>query len=683
MTIFCRNYFLSFISIQIAIVCFFGNLYAQQSNSIPEVSRGELPMAISGPNHVIVYLGMNALMPGTRLEAGWEGYQLYRAAEGEENFTLVNEKPIQVINDTTQLKEFLGPAKINDLMVEFQKSTMDSLIMVFGTGSEILTSFALFDLEFGRALGLVYFDENVEAGKTYRYKVAKIKEGEESEKSGEISVLYGTPPEILDPVQITASSADSAINLHILSEIDGRFHHVYNSMDKEAPFQQLTALPIVMADTVINETDSLVQVGETYYYTVSTEDMFGNKVFSDTIEVVALPPLPPVIPDISAELDSNHIHINWASVDHEWLNGYQLYRAIGRPDSAVTKLTEAPLPITDSVYADYNILPDTKYYYYVTSIDAFGQESPKSIKASLTNFSSKHPLPPTNLKATGLEDGVKLEWVASPSPDAAGYFVLRSLISTKDTANPIVISDILDATQLTYTDTAKVLSPAGMYAYYIMPMSHSGVEGPYSEPAFGSPNATLVPMPISYLTGSTSEFLGNVLEWGRTPDDLAIKAALYRTPANDSTQWQKVFEEFLSMGSYQYQDTTAQKGVKYAYRLVTVSEDGTESTPSETVILQRDIPLPTPPQGISAETSDNGINLNWLPNFAQEVQGYHIYRRTHKQGWQRITVNKIPRGTNNFEDNKTEEGTQYFYRLTCAINDELEGEPSETVSLER
>jgi hypothetical protein len=76
----------------------------------------------------------------------------------------------------------------------------------------------------------------------------------------------------------------------------------------------------------------------------------------------------------------------------------------------------------------------------------------------------------------------------------------------------------------------------------------------------------------------------------------------------------------------QYRDAQISDGVRYWYRLSSVSPAGVESVPSSPAVVRADFTPPPKPTGLSALVTGNGVELAWAPSSAGDLDHYNVFR---------------------------------------------------------
>ena len=85
---------------------------------------------------------------------------------------------------------------------------------------------------------------------------------------------------------------------------------------------------------------------------------------------------------------------------------------------------------------------------------------------------------------------------------------------------------------------------------------------------------------------------------------------------------------------------------------------------------------------MSAEATENGINLKWEQDDFVTLAGYNVYRSDDEFGYYtRINPYVIPAETKEFFDNTVEPGKMYYYNFTVVQTDFTESAPSGKISV--
>ena len=130
-----------------------------------------------------------------------------------------------------------------------------------------------------------------------------------------------------------------------------------------------------------------------------TDEGYAGPEVTDTT-----PPAVPTGLDVTT-YSSNKLSLNWNANTEEDLANYNVYRST----SAGGTYTKVGSPITTS-YRDTGLSPNTTYYYKISAVDLFDNESALSAYDSATTAAadSTPPCVPTGLAAQGHDAFVTL-----------------------------------------------------------------------------------------------------------------------------------------------------------------------------------------------------------------------------------------------------------------------------------
>ena len=75
-----------------------------------------------------------------------------------------------------------------------------------------------------------------------------------------------------------------------------------------------------------------------------------------------------------------------------------------------------------------------------------------------------------------------------------------------------------------------------------------------------------------------------------------------------------------------FRDDQILDGVRYWYRLSSVSPAGVESVPSSPTVVRADFTPPARPTGLNALVTVNGVELSWNPSPDADLDHYNVFR---------------------------------------------------------
>jgi fibronectin type 3 domain-containing protein len=147
---------------------------------------------------------------------------------------------------------------------------------------------------------------------------------------------------------------------------------------------------------------------------------------------------PPAPVGIEGYAERNRIRLSWQDVRERdsAVEGYYVYRGrepiTGRAEAesgsdtaeknGFERLNEEM--ISANAFDDLSVTSGETYYYAVTSVDLYGKESLLS-NTSVFTTAAGSLLPPTQVSARNISDGVEIRWNATMQNGASGYRVYR------------------------------------------------------------------------------------------------------------------------------------------------------------------------------------------------------------------------------------------------------------------
>jgi fibronectin type 3 domain-containing protein len=136
--------------------------------------------------------------------------------------------------------------------------------------------------------------------------------------------------------------------------------------------------------------DNTAGNGTTYYYVVSAIDINTNES-AQSAEVSATPgegttPAAPI--GLGAVAGDNLVSLSWDDNSEPGITGYNIYRSNISGSFGSTPF----INVLSGSYSDRSVVEGTTYYYKVTAVDGFGNESPMSEEVSATPMENQAPV---------------------------------------------------------------------------------------------------------------------------------------------------------------------------------------------------------------------------------------------------------------------------------------------------
>jgi fibronectin type 3 domain-containing protein len=180
---------------------------------------------------------------------------------------------------------------------------------------------------------------------------------------------------------------------------------------------------------------------------------------------------PPVFPPENLailEWNGSSATLIWDESTHEYLAGYNIYRATNA-EGPFSMLNGENL--IESWYQDTSIVAGQVYYYAVTNVDSADNESDYS---NIVQLNAGAAVPPSGVRASILDGSIRIDWDAHPDPSVTGFNVYRSFSATSGFAQ----LNTVPVTAETFTDATAVLGET--YYYAVSALNQAGYESLHS-----------------------------------------------------------------------------------------------------------------------------------------------------------------------------------------------------------
>ncbi len=395
-------------------------------------------------------------------------------------------------------------------------------------------------------------------------------------------------------------------------------------------------------------------------------DLIG--VFITDVKVTVLAPAgPPAPSDLKTAIISPY-NISLAWVDNSRSEkGFLLQRA-SKADLSDWQTRADNIAENATACVDYNLTPDTKYYYRVYAYNDIGLSSPSNVLEVST-----HPLQPpspTNLRIASRAAGeINLKWDDN-APNETGYRVERMQENRRtgwQTSSPwlrfYVPSDTTE-----YQDTGVAVKTA--YFYRVVAYNAYGDSQPSNVLAVVTEDG--IPQIPSSLKLDTVIGREVKLTW---TDNSNNETGFIIERDKDSDFEVPTHFAVNTADTVSYIDTTPQSGKTYYYRVRAYNAFG-QSEPSNYVKLD----LPATPTALKAElTGYTQVDLSWNDN-SRNARAYRIERAlnagfTSEKKSFYTTPKAVAAGsgtskTVRYSDVSAGPGKTYYYRVITQYYDE-------------
>ena len=484
-------------------------------------------------------------------------------------------------------------------------------------------------------------------------------------------------------------------NIHRADSIDG-------------PYVQLN-VEIIPGNTY---TDSTITAGNTYYYTVTVEDIFGGESgYSSIVQLNAGAPTPPG--GLIASIVNSHIELNWHPHSDTAVVGFNVYRS----QSDTNSFTQLNIvPVTTNSFSDLSVVMDSTYFYAVTAVNQAGYESLLSGISSIT-------------LSTGLSGlGILLVDDDEETPDQLidhnFHYMFRHFNYTdwdvSENGIPTSADLLAYSTVIWYTDD----NPTSFYNFALPQTDNDYVLNPIPDFLDAGGHLWLMGGEIIYFTDSAdtadifasgkflhdylhldnggdvaSEFTG-LVSLGVTgfsdigipglatgtgwPDELVATSELQTIPIYELGGSDGVITGIFYNGA---DNKVVFWGVNASFiatngNPLTLAPDDMEQVGYHILMAEfgeayLDNPAPIPPNNFNVSGwGEDYINLVWDESTEGDIMGYNIYRAPDELSeYAKINSDLIFTG-HIYQDSLLSTATEYWYSIKSVDNALQEGEPS-------
>ena len=481
-------------------------------------------------------------------------------------------------------------------------------------------------------LGIYFIDKSAERKKKYAYKVVT---SEDKQIGKIVEVNTGVVSTVPSPINFGFLQTRKEIDFYWSANTTDFFGvHLYAKING-ASAVSITDLPI-MATSVRNDSTAqkqyelVLEENTTYEIYAKSVGFFGDvSAPSETIQIKINDYTPPKAPSGLMQkglVKKDSVSIEWKKYADKSALGLKLYRSLYH-DSAYVVLTPMVLPIDQFGFNDVVPAPGD-YYYYVSAVDAAGNES-KSIKTVIHVEDMEGPAVIENFKATADTAKANLSWSASSALDLRGYFIYRSLVGKDD----FVVLNRKPLRDTIYTDNLPKRTKSTFRYYVVAQDSALNYGGRSSIEEATMPDVIGPGRPLIKNTVAVSG--GVRIDWMPNADLDICKYVLFRKKKGDTSY--RILG-VLSAKFNSYIDTTVAPASVYHYKLKAQDQDGNASVFSNLFTVQTEFPKMQEKLGITVKVKKKRklkiAKLSWRPD--PSVTGYVVYAMEEGQ-WKQLS----------------------------------------------
>lgn len=656
------------IKIIICILTFFcNNLFSQQ----------EYPVAAGGASGIFIDLTNSS-----------GSYIIERTETSSEKWIEVGRttNPVSVAEFTgrltalsSQFSDFVFPSEkqITQIWNIWQRTNRVDSIPYWGNIPFVKT-----------ALGTMYCDTEVKLNTEYQYRISSAENVQQKKFTN--SVYY---PRVFRNDDISFYSSSAEINKIFLEfrtsgENNPSAFRVFRKNNGAGTYQKIN---VVNGFNISNDTLSLVSIDTSvtaynfYNYFILPLDLFGNEgTPSDTIFIGAYNfqniPLPNNVRVFSDD-STDAFRLSWTLPNPEAVVSIKIFRS-EIFDSGFVQIAELSPQINN--YVDFMTEPMKRYYYYFQLTGPLGEVSPATARFGGFHQSTIEPIPPANIKAESLSNGIKLQWENSED-FIEGFWVYRSNGFSDSLA---LISNLIKEEKpfTVFIDTSEELSGKLTYLYSIRSSSTSHVLSSFSDTVAIRPEIETVPPAPTGLTAFLQDDNSVRINWDdmtETESSVGYYMIFRRTidpSAKTTSEYEPLIDSVLSGSNNVFIDKKTEAGKTYEYAVQSIDLFGGFSLLSNPVQLFHPMNEVKWPGGVYVTRDKEGVIIKWDPVIEDDVTEYRIYRQQRNE--EKDFLGSVKKGNSlQLTDRGVKKGELYFYSVTAVDKNQQESSSSYTISI--
>ncbi len=365
------------------------------------------------------------------------------------------------------------------------------------------------------------------------------------------------------------------------------------------------------------------------------------------------------------------VELTWAP--EQRFSGYNVYRSEKKSGpyarvnvSSVLVLEteyEGKAVVPDVLYRDQSVRAGRTYWYSVTGINAFAQESKRSERISV-EVKPVIGLPaPPRPNVMVRRDSVFLTWGAVKGEGIEGYHIYRAHgqpdSMKRVTSRPVRGVRFVD----------EGLSERTAYFYAIAAVDEDGNESALSPVALADVLDFGAPRPPKGITIETDT--GKiVLRWQPNTEKDLIGYHIFK--ATKDTLREHFFQTTREPIHHTNFVDKVPKGADYTFHYRLVAVDSTYNFSDFSPIISGKLPdivRPIAPIWKDLRVHKDRIELEWVRNPERDIVGYNLHRRLRGESqWLKLSPGVLSSTTVHFADTSALQGGQYEYMLE-AVDD--------------
>jgi uncharacterized protein len=591
-----------------------------------------------------------------------EGVNIYRK-EGLGEWKKLNEKIIKKMSDLSA-SAYKQEPDLNffvPFINENKKESMQGLFFI----NVLVKSFQ--SEAFSGFLGIQYEDTTVHAGKSYRYKVNKIK-GNAELLIGESSAIIAGPESIEEPIKDISIKPDTNKVKMKWKVEEQRFYavNIYRYSANKI-WKLVNKIPVMISG--FKDSVGRLQYPKNFFiddslhpgfytYQLAGLDFFGKETKrSESFKVEVKDLIPPPLPQgLKDSISNMNVTLKWTIIKSGDIAGINIYRSI-KSAGPFLKLNSSLLPPATTFYKD-KVEKAGPYYYYVSSVDAAGNES-KSDPIFSEVYDIIPPAQPLGLTAKADTNKIYLSWQKNKEGDVAGYLIYRTI--NKNNNNNFALLNASPVKETSFRDNLPK-NARNNFLYKIIAIDSSYNKSKSSD-MVSVRMPDVIPPVRPYLKSINNSETYVIIKWLSNKDADLKGYNIYRSVGNE--KYSLLNKTLIVPSRDNYIDPNIESGKTYFYYIIAIDSAGNQSQSSNTLkgfynfTTLSSVGLTD--FKIKYREEKQSIHLSWKQENIKGILGFLVYC---KEGdIERIIPISKKTGMLEYYDKNVISGKTYYYQI--------------------
>jgi len=322
-------------------------------------------------------------------------------------------------------------------------------------------------------------------------------------------------------------------------------------------------------------------------------------------------------------------------------------------------------------------------WYQIRYIMEDGNVSEEAFEGSDSVGSSPNIHAPQSIDRMERDSLVSATW-ASPIEGSEDAYFARVYQQTDEGEFEMLEDRIMgrrSADSLIVYQYEQVAEPENAYQFFIEPVDIVGNPGPHSD-TLTVISVDFENLPLLGEVEAKDTTAGIHLSWEQIPQKPYLTGIEIRRSRDARQNFLTL--DTLSTQATEYLDTQLipNRSYYYEFRIVTMRERTELPSAVASASFTNEMLPPTPPTGLTAETEDDGIRLNWDPVATNDLFAYYVYRGTSRYD-SLVVASPAIKDTTTFLDNSSilSGRTNYVYAVKAVNLSEMESDLSNMVTI--